>query len=435
MIRTSRSQHGCRRARVREQAGFTLIELLVVVIVIAILIGLLLPVIAGAMRTANNAATQAEVNQLAQALASFKSTYGDYPPSRMYLSENGLFPVGNTTQVNGDSHDITVGALAQRSLIAMRKFFPRVVFGTSTVPPQIGNNFWYDFNGNGISPASIGGTDAEFYILEGHECLVFFLGGIPLYNSQTQSVAMTGFGKDPLNPFTNNLATDPNYNGSPNPMYNTNRQPPLFEFNAGRLFLDPNNLSNNGAPVGIPGYYDSLGNAPPAAGNSTINFYAYFSGYGIGVYDANDVNFGGTALSEADTNGNTPIGLQFQHAGTDYTSPAPNPYTTTTSIAPTTGTVSFQKPQSFQIISSGLDGLYGVGGQYVPSTASTSSATIALPYDGCDRYLRRAITAPRPPRLDGRLDPKARGGQPHKLHIGKAAVIVKNQGRSLVRVV
>ena len=236
MIRTSRSQHGRRRARVREQAGFTLIELLVVVIVIAILIGLLLPVIAGAMRTANNAATQAEINQLAQALASFKSTYGDYPPSRMYLSENGVFPVGNTTQVNGDSHDITVGALAQRSLIAMRKFFPRVVFGTSSVPPQIGANFWYDFNGNG----KLDGP----YIIQGDECLVFFLGGITFQDPTTGAFAMTGFGKDPLNPFTNNLAVDPNYNGSPNPMYSANRQPPSFEFNAGRI------VSRSQQPVG-----------------------------------------------------------------------------------------------------------------------------------------------------------------------------------------
>ena len=55
---------------------------------------------------------------------------------------------------------------------------------------------------------------------------------------------------------------------------------------------------------------------------------------------------------------------------------APNPYTSTlTARFP----ITFQSPQSFQIISSGLDGLYGVGGQYV--TSSTSSAVVALPVD------------------------------------------------------
>ncbi len=219
-----------RRARVYGRAaGFTLIELLVVIIVLAILVGLLLPVINAALRTAHNAAAQAEISQLAQALASFKSAYGDYPPSRVYLAENGLFQVGQTGHVNGDPNDITIGALAQRSLIALRKFFPKVVFGTSQVPPQITANFWYDFNGNGIMDTP--------YILQGHECLVFFLGGIPLPDQipagPNSKFGMTGFGKDPVNPFTNSIIG--------NNMYSANRQPPSYEFNAGRLFLDPNN--------------------------------------------------------------------------------------------------------------------------------------------------------------------------------------------------
>ncbi len=53
---------------------------------------------------------------------------------------------------------------------------------------------------------------------------------------------------------------------------------------------------------------------------------------------------------------------------------APNPYTSTLSVG---SPVTYQNAQSFQIISSGLDGLYGVGGQFVSST--TTSAAIALP--------------------------------------------------------
>ena len=168
------------------------------IIVLAILVGLLLPVIAAALRTAKNAAVQAEISQLAQALASFKAAYGDYPPSRVILYENGFFPVGNTQHVNGDSNDITYGALAQRSLIALRKFFPKVVFSTSGQPPTVfynpppGNGFWYDFNGNGVMDGP--------YILQGDECLVFFLGGIPFQDPTTGAFGMTGFGKDPVNP-------------------------------------------------------------------------------------------------------------------------------------------------------------------------------------------------------------------------------------------
>src|SRR5262249_52277452 len=85
------STHGSRQNSGLDRGGFTLVELLIVIIVLAILVGLLLPVIAGALRTARNAAVQSEINNLAQALASFKSTFGDYPPSRILLCENGNY--------------------------------------------------------------------------------------------------------------------------------------------------------------------------------------------------------------------------------------------------------------------------------------------------------------------------------------------------------
>src|SRR5262249_22486112 len=67
------TDHG-RRTRTKDHGprGFTLVELLVVIIVLAILVALLLPAINGAVKTARNAQVSAEINQLAQALASFK---------------------------------------------------------------------------------------------------------------------------------------------------------------------------------------------------------------------------------------------------------------------------------------------------------------------------------------------------------------------------
>ena len=114
----------------RGPRGFTLVELLAVILILAFLIALLLPALSGALKTAKNAAVGAEINQLAQALASFKTRYGDYPPSRIYLSEDGnLQPnVTNLRPVNGNAGDITYAQLGQRSIAAMRKFFPRVTF-------------------------------------------------------------------------------------------------------------------------------------------------------------------------------------------------------------------------------------------------------------------------------------------------------------------
>jgi general secretion pathway protein G len=396
------------------RSGFTLIELLVVIIILALLVALLLPAINGAMRTARNAAVQAEINQLAQALEAFKSKYGDYPPSRIYLSENGDFSGGGGvvgsnspvsdypgyTGVSSSQPDITVGQLAARSAAILRKFFPRLVLRTDGFPVfSTSSPIFYDFNGDGVmgTLTPTGVPDPAPYILQGHECLVFFLGGVPLPatpGNPTSTFSVTGFGKDPTNPFTNSL------NIAGNPMYNANRQPPFFEFNAGRLFLDPTRIDPDQQRLSgyrqcnMPGYVDSLTGTAPIPGTS-VNFYAYFSAYGNGNYDPNDVNF-----PETDPSGGVSpaIGLQYivgfpvwagqlnpTQAPLDQ-SPAPNPYTTTLTAnnppgALPSGTVGYQKPQSYQIISPGADGLYGVGGQYQPPA---SSASVSLPVDSAN---------------------------------------------------
>jgi general secretion pathway protein G len=334
----------------RRPGGFTLIELLVVILILAILIALLLPVINGAVRSAKTSAVGAEINQLAQALASFKAKYGDYPPSRVWLSENGNFSPSQVTQIAPG--DITNAQLAQRTVAALRKFFPNANFSLSGPVFPSGSPRWYDFNGNGV-------FDQTPYILQGHQCLVFFLGGIPFQDAEG-GLSATGFGKDPKNPFSNTIVG--------NNMYSNNRSAPLFEFTGGRLALDPSN--NNG----VPGYLDSLGNP---LGGGLVNFLAYFSAYGNGAYDPNDVNF-----VETDASGTGPttpfngIGLAFQvgfPVAGGCASPGPNPYTTSTT---NTTRTTWINPQTFQIISSGVDGLYGVGGQYL-----AENSTSALPFD------------------------------------------------------
>lgn len=369
------TDHGPRSERTADgRGGFTLVELLVVIVVLAILIALLLPAINGAMRTARNGAVSAEISQLAQALADFKAKYGDYPPSRFLAVENGNYSgyLGNTQSLSASdpsspgTGDITLGQLAQRSVTILRKFWPRA---------STNGGVFYDFNGNNNNDGA--------YILHGHECLVFFLGGVPLMDASTSTYSLTGFGKDPTNPFTNMVV------GSS--VYSASRQPPLYTFNPGRLFLDPNSSS------GIPGYYDTLNNGPPQTGLGSLNFYAYFSSYGNGNYDPNDVNF-----AESDGSGNGPIGLKFlatfptmpltQTPPYVADSPSPNPYTSSTTVPTTTGTVGYQNAQTFQIISAGVDGLYGVGGQYV-APSQTSSASTPLPFDSNNTYSGASLSA------------------------------------------
>jgi general secretion pathway protein G len=373
-----------RPARVR--GGFTLVELLVVIVILALLIGLLLPAINAALRTARKAAVSSEINQLASALAAFKSKYGDYPPSRFLCIESGDYGnyLGNTTDLKNGSfpnvdptsfgtNDITLGTLVQRSVSAIHKFWPKV--STTGAPP----GQFYDFNGNGQPDAH--------YVLHGHECLVFFLGGVPqpsvlppntsVLVAPDATFGMSGFDKNPNNPFTNNIVGNANYG--------PNRQPPLFEFVPGRLFTDPN------SQTGVPGYYDNLGGQP--GGASGLNFYAYFSSYGNGGYDPNDVNVN----SETDATTGAAIMLSFSvpfpttlikggaTSNVAKSSP-PNPYTSTfsenLSINPNgPPAVTYVNANTFQIISSGIDGLYGVGGQYLGSSSASATSTNTLPVD------------------------------------------------------
>ncbi len=332
----------------KRRTGFTLVELLMVIVILALLIALLLPAITGAVRNAREAGSVAEMNAISQALSDFKSQFNEYPPSRIVVAEDGNYSAANLG---------TYAYLGPRTVAALRKYWPRMSISTSGAPGSIPGPGYYDFNGNGVN------DHATPYVLNGPQCLVFFLGGIPQPTASggTTGFAVTGFAKNPSNPMQTSAST-------------TNRIPPLYEFNNSRLIADPNHIN------GVPGYIDSLGSfdnplSPP--------FYAYFSAYsGVG-YDPGDYD-----VAELDSNGSTAMLGAFQTnnsananymTGTNFISSAPpNPYlndvpvpTLSTGHVDTTGTGiaararAYQNPNSFQIISPGYDRLYGIGGQYL----------------------------------------------------------------------
>jgi general secretion pathway protein G len=348
-----------------------LIELLIVIVIIGILIALLLPVIAGAVKKANEAKVSADINTIANALVNFKEKYGEYPPSRVVLSEAGVYSLSggsipiasdfasaltamavtngpaSTTSLSASkigNPDISFGELAQRSLRALRKFFPRAALGPADQDGDGTNDYWPDYNGNNVQ-------DPGFLYLEGDECLVFFLGGIPNPSVDTAGrivYGTSGFAKDPRYPFKNAGVVA-------SAMSTSNRTSPLYEFNAGRM------VDFDGD--GIPSYLDAN------ASNGVGVPYAYFATYGGTGYDPNDTNFG--------DDGNFGIGNTYRiglpaisASGTTNTvfSPTPNPYT---SSLPTPGSANqpaaYINPNSFQIISSGGDGLFGPGGQFSSS--------------------------------------------------------------------
>ena len=343
----------------RGPRGFTLVELLAVILILAFLIALLLPALNGALKTARNAAVGAEINQLAQALAQFKSQYGVFPPSRLVVSENGNYdPAWIQSQLNSQ-YGISLSAvgataLSQRSVQYLRRIWPRMVLnatsGGGAPPPLTIPNGFYDFDGSGTGLGPTG--QPKVALLQGTECLVFFLGGLP--EIANAGWAVTGFAKNPANPMQNAVTT-------------SNRSTPMYEFAAVR-FVD---IDNNG----FPEYLDGLGGSTPRP-------YVYFSAYEGQGYDPDDNNyldaddaltypqgvFGGFSTP------NAPTAIQFYNASTRpdiVSSEAPNPYTVGVpinldvngNIDPTNyKPIEYINKKSFQIFSAGIDNDFGIGG-------------------------------------------------------------------------
>lgn len=360
--------------------AFTLVELLVVVVVIAILIGLLVPAISGAIKATNAAKVTAEINNMATAMAQFKTTYSDYPPSRVLLHESGYYDTGSTTRISSNftdvRSDITVGQLNQRTVRYLTKFFPRATcFATAKGVGSATEINGYVY-GRPANPTGYTLTAGEDLYLDGAECLVFFLGGQTVANSQTQTSppngggtltggsnlpppvwGATGYGRNPVNPFylTNGATV----------LASTSRTQPFFEFQSDRLIdLDGD---------GFPSYVDGL------TITSQGRPYAYFSAYGSNSYDPNDCNADPHATNYNDVFAEV-FTVNFTVEQNSYNSclknppqqcasPAPNPYSSTGTLTGNNATT-WQKPQTFQIISAGADQIFGIGGQFAGNNAT-----------------------------------------------------------------
>jgi prepilin-type N-terminal cleavage/methylation domain-containing protein len=172
------------------RSAFTLIELLVVITIIALLCSLLLAAVFRALTVVKEVQNRNEISQLAAAVASFKQTFNvNYLPSSLDPST------------------------------------PQGQFYLQTLYPQAPPNW---------APGP----------LQGHQCLVFFLGGLQ------QGGGCYGFSSNPQNPMAAPTAGEI-------------RKGPFFDFNATRL--KPN----------YGGYLDIYGVQPYAyfSTNGTINSY------------------------------------------------------------------------------------------------------------------------------------------------------------------
>ncbi|TWU22902.1 Fimbrial protein precursor [Novipirellula galeiformis] len=292
--------------------GFTLVEILVVITIIGILTAIAIPAINNAVRTARQTAIRMEVNSLEQAVEKYREKYGDYPP------------------------DFSDGAVVTRHYA---KIFPRISANDSALLQNI-------VALQAVNPA---------------EALVWALGG---YSDDIQR-PFTGPGGplvwtgDGSNNYTDSGVSDADRRDPLKFQINNDRVNSFFDFEASRLsYSKPDSsatltgtnryLSTDGNPYmltyaarseGAPFvYFDSRTYTSSSGG-----FNGYSSGFGsVRPY-----------ISDQFVNNNT---------GADYTS-----------AAAALAAWRFMKPDTFQIISAGLDDSFG-------NTLSNSGSPVYFQY-------------------------------------------------------
>ena len=295
----------------RARPSFTLIEMVIVILILGVMTALLMPALTGAKRQTDVASMRAEIEALANALAQFHITFGTYPPSAIVLKE--------------DWYDMSVTAQA-RSATLLRRLWPRLTVSTNSGSP-------HNWNINGNADLT------ETLNLNGIECLVFFLGGMP----EATTMVGQGFSRLPTDPFDRTNTT-------------VGRVGPFFEFNAGQLIDNDSDA--------MPEMQDGLGTQ---FSSGDYVSYAYFSAYGgMGQSVASNVT---TGYCPPDmSGGSATTTFWYDSSGSvSVSSTGPNPYTLNAPSGAGAAAV-FWNAQTFQIISAGMDGDFGGGGQYDPNT-------------------------------------------------------------------
>lgn len=287
--------------------GFTLVELMIAIVIIGILMAIAIPAVGRAITTARQTAIRMEINALEGAVEQYMQKYGDYPP-------------------DGSSREVL-----NRH---MRRLFPRMIEPDNSLLVQL---------------TSIrGSTEFSVVAMDRAEALVFFLGGF----SDNALHPLTGEG-GPLELIPGNTLGSMDINHY---QCNATRDNAFFDFDPARLtyarasdtsplLSTDESVWTTAAELAQAGGFDVL--PVYLSGGSEPAPIVYFDSrtYGLvtpGVYNG----FLHPTLG----------GVRPYKTGRDIKPPSGAAYG---SAVEAFAAIPFHKPKTFQIISPGLDGIYG----------------------------------------------------------------------------
>ncbi len=308
-----------RTSRVR--SGFTLVELLVVITIIIILMGLLTPVVINALAKAKETRIQTEIGMIDGAIKTYKGNFGAYPPSD--FSNIGTASISGTSFSYNPPNTPQYIALANH----LQKAFPRCNVNTEIAAIILSNPKYPSAN----FPAPISPAQAIY----------FWLGG---------------FCSDKEHPISGLLTISGN-TVVPNP--NATRDPAAIDFDKTRLTW-PNGLPTTTAPCycaadtpGVPYVYFASQN--------------YTSHAGVGYTGPPSFGTKGTPYDTA----------VWHQGGTGML----RPYAADPPLSPRSTTFPTPvNPNSFQIISAGVDSDFGGAGTMDNGNSDASNNNPVIAY-------------------------------------------------------
>lgn len=237
------------------RSAFTLVELMVVITIIAILVALLTTAVMSALSKGPELQTNSEIGGMQSKLATVINNSGSplpYLPSRLHLSKMNNYNLNS--QLDRDS----IAYLQAR-------FGKHTCYNFQSPSPAL-----IDWNGDG--------KNEELY-LEGEQCLVFHLAGVPIYSPAntpppsgvTGAITFVGFSNNPSNP------------ALPPASASERRQGPYFEFQSNRLVSFTSSIAGNSGPY--PVYLDPWTHSGGTAKRQPYAFFASYNVEGGGLYD------------------------------------------------------------------------------------------------------------------------------------------------------